>query len=270
LTGDWRLIEDLPSDGFRNMALDEALLEACAGGAGGYPVLRLYSFSPSCLSLGFSQEHEGSADLAFCRGRGIDVVRRPTGGRAVLHDQEMTYAVVARRGRPPFEGSLLEVYRAVSRGLIAGFARLGIDASIAEGSRSTGSPRSGAICFAEPSRHEIVASGIKIAGSSQARRRGAFLQHGSIPIRLDPDLLERATGTSPIEGGGSPRAASLGLEPLLGRAPAAREISRALREGFETAFGIDLRDGGAAPEERERAEWLRAHRYLTAAWTLRR
>lgn len=269
--GTWRFVDDPPADGFRNMAIDEALLEACAAGEGVFPVLRLYAFRPVCLSLGFSQEHARAADLAFCRANGIDVVRRPTGGRAVLHDAEVTYSVVARRGSPPFEGALLDVYRAVSRGLIVGFARLGLEAAMAA-SGSGGSPRDGAICFAEPARHEIEAGGRKVAGSSQARRRGAFLQHGSIPLRLDSRLLARATGAGAetLRSGAPGLPEVLGIEPLLGRPLPARELALALRAGFEEAHGVPFAAAPLAAAERERAEWLRAHRYMTAAWTFRR
>jgi len=280
----WRLIEDPPADGYRNMAADEALLEACAADGEGFPALRLYSFRPACLSLGFSQEHARSVDLDFCRARGIDVVRRPTGGRAVLHDDEVTYSLVARRVTPPFEGSLLDVYCAVSKGLLAAFQRLGVAAAVSSGAAGTGSPRGSAACFAEPSRHEIASGGTKVAGSSQARRRGAFLQHGSIPLRIDVPLLAGATrgpaasgegarDGAPETAGPGPTLTGAGLEGLAavaGRDVGPEDLRAALRAGFEEAFNAHLVRGSMSGPERERAEWLRAHRYLAANWTLRR
>src|SRR5262249_52892555 len=152
---------------------DEALLESCVASAEGFPAIRLYGFAPACLSLGFSQEFARAVDAPYCRASGIDVVRRPTGGRAVLHDVEVTYSVVARRDAPPFDGSLLEVYDAISLGLLAAFSRLGLSARIASEAASNASPATRTVCFAEPSRHEIVVGGRKVAGSSQTRRRNA-------------------------------------------------------------------------------------------------
>jgi lipoate-protein ligase A len=254
------------------MALDEALLDACVASPEGFPVLRLYAFQPACLSIGFSQEFARAVDAGWCRSNGIDVVRRPTGGRAVLHDAEVTYSVVARRDAPPFDGDLLAVYEAVSGGLLAAFRLLGLDAAISKEAPSAGSPGGGAVCFAEPSRHEISAGGLKIAGSSQMRRRRAFLQHGSIPISLDAGRLAAATGTAPLPlpKGSSDPARAHGLGALIGRALSPAGLRAAIRSGFEEAFGVRLAPGRATPSERERAEWLRAHRYLTEAWTLRR
>ncbi|MBI3448427.1 MAG: lipoate--protein ligase family protein [Acidobacteria bacterium] len=263
----WRLIEDPPADGFRNMGVDEALLESCDAGAPGFPVLRLYGFSPPCLSIGFSQELDRAADLAACRDAGLDVVRRPTGGRAVLHDDEITYAVIGRRGDAPFDGSLLDAYGVVAQGLLAGFARLGVRASIAEQARDGDSHRESAICFSRPSRHEIVASGAKVVGSSSARRRGAFLQHGSIPRRFDRALLTRATGG---ERAGEKVPDVPGLARLAGRDVTLPEIAAALGRGFEQALGVRCLPGSLSPAEAGRGEWLRAHRYLTSAWTGRR
>jgi lipoate-protein ligase A len=270
---EWRLIEDGAADGYRNMALDEALLESCAAGSAGFPALRLYAFAPPCLSIGFSQAHERVVDLDFCRSRGIDVVRRPTGGRAVLHDDEITYTVVALAGRPPFDGSVLDVYGTVSRALIAGFEIVGLAAAVSASVRATGSPREGAVCFAEPSRHEIGVSGFKIAGSAPARRRGAFLQHGSIPISHDMETLARATAGRDGPSSGTTAAtlpAMKGIAQILG-APVTREdLAVAIGRGFEAALGANLRSGATSPAERERAEVLRAERYLTTAWTFRR
>lgn len=250
------------------MAIDEALLESCARGAGGFPCLRLYAFEPPCLSLGFSQAHAGAADLQFCRSDGIDLVRRPTGGRAVLHEIELTYAVVGRQDAPPFRGGVLAVYRSVARALVAGFRRLGVEAAVSEEATSDGSPRTGTICFAEPARHEIAAGASKIAGSAIARRRGAFLQHGSIPIRLHLERLVAATGH--LGRGGAEAPPAKGLDQILGRRIEAGELAGSLVEGFEEALGARMAPGELSAEERLLSERLRADRYLTATWTFRR
>jgi lipoate-protein ligase A len=262
----WRLIEDPPQDGYRNMALDEALLESCASGAEGFPCLRLYAFAPPCLSLGASQDHAAACDLAECRARGIDVVRRPSGGRAVLHADEVTYAVVARCGAAPFAGGVLETYGTITSALAAAFARLGIRAEPARGEPGGAAPGGAEPCFAAPAPHELAAGAHKVAGSAQARRRGAFLQHGSIPISLDARTLARVCGAPP----GAPLPEVAGIARLLGRAVDRAEVAAALRAGFEESLGAGLVPGAYAAAERERAELLRARRYLATAWTFRR
>lgn len=276
----WRLIEDPPLDGYRNMAVDEALLESCASRAAGFPCLRLYSFHPACLSLGFSQPAEGAVDPSWCRSHGIDIARRPTGGRAVLHDAEVTYAVVGRYGEPPFPATVLDSYCVISRGLIAGFASLGLRAAVTAGEKPAGPGAGGAVCFAEPTRHEIASGEFKIAGSAQARRRGAFLQHGSIPIVVNMENLARATGS--VGGEAAPPGAApgtvgcaglpeiRGVAQILGRDLSESGLRAALVDGFEKEFGVRLVPGALAGTERESAERLRADRYLSAAWTYRR
>lgn len=259
----WRLIHDAPADGYRNMAVDEALLDACAAGEPGFPCLRLYAFRPPCLSLGFSQEHAASVDLDVCRENGIDVVRRPTGGLAVLHDDEVTYAVVARLGEGPFGGSVVGLYESVAGALLAGFAKLGIEAAVTCGDPRPAS-RGGPVCFAEPSRHEIAAGTSKIAGSALARRRGAFLQHGSIPLTLDMDLLHRAAR------GGEPAGGPSGLAAAAGRNLAAPAVEAALRSGFEEKLGASFAEQTLSSAEHVSSERLRAFRYLSSDWTLRR
>jgi lipoate-protein ligase A len=266
----WRLIESPPFDGYRNMALDEALLEACAAGGSGFPVLRLYSFSPACVSLGAFQPWRGAVNPAFCRDRGIDLVRRPTGGRAVLHHRELTYAVVGRIGEDPFGDGVREIYRAISAALLTAFDSLGVRASVTGDAPSDGSFREGAVCFTEPSRHEISAGPYKIAGSAQVRRRGAFLQHGSLPLEMDPDLLAGAMESAARRDGAEPRPDVRGLSQILERRISIPELVAAIRGGFAESLRASFAAGNPAEEERRRAEWLRAHRYLTTAWTRRR
>jgi len=139
---------------------------------------------------------------------------------------------------------------------------------VSERSASDGSPRTGSLCFAEPARHEITSGAHKIVGSALARKHGAFLQHGSIPIRFDAGRLAGATGH--VDGREGSPVEAIGLVGLLGRSMEQRDLAAALVEGFVEIFGVRMERADLTPGERVRSEWLRAHRYLTTSWTFRR
>jgi lipoate-protein ligase A len=185
----WRLIRNEPLSGALNMAIDEVLLDEVAQ-ARSAPVLRLYRWQPAAVSLGYAQKGKGQVNFEACRRHGIDVVRRLTGGRAVLHHREMTYAVIAREDTPPFSSSILDNYRLVADALLAAYTSLEIYCTLEPRRRRTEYAREAAnVCFAAPSSYEIVRNGRKLTGSAQKRQSGAFLQHGSLPLEMDLDLL---------------------------------------------------------------------------------
>lgn len=161
------------------MAVDAALLAWAVRTHPQRPVLRLYSWTGPALSLGVHQRVNDEL-VARCAERGVDVVRRPTGGTAVLHGDDLTYSVVApSRGR-----GVLEAYSWVAEGLIAGLALLGIPAEVGGGNGPEGMPALDArsACFATTAGADLKVGGSKICGSAQVRRSGWFLQHGSIPM----------------------------------------------------------------------------------------
>lgn len=242
----FRFILTPPARPAWNMAVDEALLAGCLEGR--RPALRLYSWDPPGLSLGHFQRDLAGIDLAFCRRAGIPVVRRLTGGRAVLHYRELTYSV-SSRFEPPLAGGVLEVAGAIARGLSAGLRRLGLEVERggSTGSRASGTPD----CFASVSRHEISWRGGKLVGSAQVRRRNGFLQHGSILLGLDEELLEGVFGPGAAGCGRAP-----GIEPAIGRSVPVGELAGALREGFEEALGIELEPGELGGEEQALARRL--------------
>jgi lipoate-protein ligase A len=257
LSRSWRLLVDDVADGAWNMAVDETLLESCEAGAP--PTLRLYGWSPATLSLGRRQAAAASHDPRFLRQEGIALVRRPTGGRAVLHEHERTYAVAARRGAP-FPGGVLDTYRRIALALRDGLRALGVDAEITDARRTT--PPSGeAVCFASATAHEIAVGGRKLAGSAQARGRDAFLQHGSILLSADVERLGRAIG-SRADG-----ARFVALDEARGAATTTAEIDTALIAAFESAFGAVLVRRELDPDETRAATRLRARKYLSTAWT---
>jgi lipoate-protein ligase A len=176
------------------MAIDAALLEDIEKSSEPRTTLRFYAWARPTLSLGRNQKAEKAADLAYCRDQGIAVVHRPTGGRAVLHDDELTYAIISNDSSY-FGDTIYANYKRVSEALCAGFNLLGIPAVLAPDTvKPDGLPEGvDPPCFLSPSRYELMVNGRKIVGSAQRRLRRSFLQHGSMPIRIDFQALARAT-----------------------------------------------------------------------------
>jgi lipoate-protein ligase A len=259
LAGRWRLLVDDVADGAWNMAVDETLLRACE--EGGLPTLRLYGWRPATLSLGSRQAAATSHDPDYLRREGIALVRRPTGGRAVLHEHERTYAVVGRRGRW-FPGGVLDTYRRIALALRQAFRSLGVPAEVAGADLREPRPGGDPLCFASPSAHEIVVDGRKLVGSAQLRGREAFLQHGSILLGTDARRLGRATGVA-ADGG-----RFVGLDEARGRATKTAELDRALVSAFASAFEAPLEPTRLDPSEELAATRLRSWKYLSSAWTL--
>jgi lipoate-protein ligase A len=258
----WRLLVDPPRDGAWNLAVDEALLESYGDGATHRPpTLRLYGWSPAAVSLGRSQPASGAHDPAVLERWGIDLVRRPTGGAAVLHEHERTYALVGSVRGGDFPGGVVDTYRRVARAVVAGLARLGIDATAAVPVRPA-RPPGGPVCFDRLGPHEIAAGDRKLVGSAQARRRRAFLQHGSIPLRLDAARLSAALGAE-ADPERFTDVLSAAEHPV-----DAQALDAALVAGFELAFGVSLRRGELGRDESLRAAELRCWKYDSIAWTM--
>lgn len=175
----WRLLIDPPADGETNMAVDAALLAAVAQGRLG-PTLRLYGWSTPTLSLGYTQK-ETDVDADACARHGVPVVRRPTGGRAVYHDDEVTYAVAVPETSRWF-GSLAQVYRLAEWAVEEALKRLNVPVDYAD--KKEAGVRSGC-CFSSRTRHEITVGGKKVVASAQRRIRGGALQHGSVILSID-------------------------------------------------------------------------------------
>ena len=233
--------------GAENMRIDADLLRRCAAReiAGG---VRLYWFAPPCLSLGRMQP-DADVDRAACARDGIDVVRRPSGGRAVLHDDEVTYAVVCRVDDPWFGGDVMTSCGRIHRAIAAGLTRLGVvttaHAVTAGDRRAQRASAAGADCFARASAHELLdGSGRKLVGSAQARRAGALLQHGSVllskprtPAYLADGALGRVRGAVSDDGHATP-----GLRTMAGRALDRDQVALALAAGFEEILSLNVLD----------------------------
>lgn len=253
----WRLLDTPPAPGAWNMALDEAL--AASVRAGGPPVLRFYRWRPACLSLGRNQPAAGY-DRAALAARGIDVVRRPTGGRAVLHDRELTYSAVLPDGAL---GGPLEAYAALNRALVAGLARLGVTARLHDAAGARAPVPSLAPCFEAPVAGEVTAGGRKLVGSAQRRWDGVLLQHGSLPLEDDQAALAELLAGRERRAEAAPPACLAGL---LGAVPAWEALTAALGAGVREVLGVE-----PVPDEPSAAEVAGAaalrRRYDDPAWT---
>ena len=191
----WELIIDGTLDGAANMAVDAALLGEVERFPGARTVVRFYAWRRPTVSLGRNQKVENAVDVDYCRVSGIDIVHRPTGGRAVLHDDELTYSVISNDSFY-FGDTIYGNYRRVSEALCLGYNDLGIPAILSPDTRKPDVLDNGIDppCFLSPSRYELMVDGRKIVGSAQRRVRRSFLQHGSMPITCNRDNLARATG----------------------------------------------------------------------------
>lgn len=268
----WRLLRSGPAPAAWNMALDEALLEAVAAGRSG-PVLRLYRWQPAAVTLGYAQRGAEVVNLDACRKLGLDVVRRCTGGRAVLHEHEVTYAVIAPERGGPFPGGILANYGVIARVLGNTLRALGLPVS-EQPQRSAAKGASAcerSACFTAPASFEQVCHGCKVSGSAQKRLGGAFLQHGSLPVDLDPARLFLALDTrgelSPAEGGAR-LAASVGWINRWRAEPATvAAVEAQLLAGFAADLAISLQEESPRADELARADTLLRTRYATPAWT---
>src|SRR5512137_3016795 len=164
----WRLILDPPARGAWNMAVDESLLEHTGRGES-LPTLRLYAWEPACLSLGYAQPF-ADVDATRLQEHGWDAVRRPTGGRAILHTDELTYSITAPLNEPRVLGTVLESYNRLAQALLAAVKSLGVPVEMKEHDIGKANQALGPVCFEVPSAYEITVSGKKLIGSAQARR----------------------------------------------------------------------------------------------------
>lgn len=266
----WRLILSPPLDGATNMALDHALARA-AGRGDAPPTLRFYRWQPACLSLGYFQRLERDADQAACAAEGVGIVRRPTGGRAILHDQEVTYGLAAPAGTPGLGGRILDSYRTISAALLAGLRELGVAAEWAAQAAAGRGPAGGhsAACFDSPGDFEIVAGGRKLLGSAQTRTGGAVLQHGTLLLSADAARLHRLLRLPPELPADALAARMAALDELI-PAPSWQAAVAALVAGFERSWGLAFEQGEPTAAEWALAAELREQRYANPAWTARR
>jgi lipoate-protein ligase A len=248
------------------MAVDEVLMEQAAKGQ---CILRFYRWQPAALSLGYFQRIDSEVDREECSKRGFDIVRRLTGGRGVLHHHELTYSVACPEAVLPI--SVVESYRVLSEGLVAGLRSLGIPAEMASRPQP-GMEGPTAACFDTPSWYEITLAGKKLVGSAQTRCQGAILQHGSLLLRRNTQDMAAVVPLPPEKSAQLQRVLEQKSCALgdLGYFPPWDELTRALTMGISgvttRVFMIDQ----LTPQEEERARELMVTKYASPLWTDRR
>lgn len=233
------------------MAVDEALARQVAAGESP-PTLRFFRWHPPCLSLGFNQPFT-VVDEAFCRENGVDITRRPTGGRAVLHHLELTYSVAAPLAVEPLSRDLQACYRLICGALVRGLQTLGIPAQVASEGGLQLPPTSAAPCFISPAAGEVVVGGRKLVGSAMRRWGQVLLQHGSLLLDWDGRLQAGVLGLS---SDARLRSAVVTVREVLGRVPEEGELVEALVAGFAAVVGVALMPGGLTPGEESLARRL--------------
>ncbi|MDN4074719.1 lipoate--protein ligase family protein [Fictibacillus terranigra] len=273
----WLFIDSGNCDPAYNMALDEALLTWHSEGKIP-PVIRFYGWNPATLSIGYFQKAEMEINLEAVEKYGLGFVRRPTGGRGVLHDQELTYSVIVTEEHPNMPKSVTEAYRVISEGILQGFRNLGLDAYFAiprteEEKAGLKNPRS-AVCFDAPSWYELVVEGRKVAGSAQTRQKGVILQHGSILLDLDEDkLFDLFLYSSERVRARMQKAfknKAVAMNQLRETPVTQEEAKKAFRAGFEEGLQLDLKPYTLTGEQEKEVEQIAESRYRSKEWTFRR
>ncbi len=266
----WRLIYDIPAFGAWNMAVDEAIMESVGAGQSP-PTLRLYAWNPPCLSLGYGQRY---TDVDFTRLADLewDIVRRPTGGRAILHTDELTYSLSLPADDELAAGTVVESYQRISFALLTGLAAIGASPRADQRAERI---QSGPVCFETPSHYEITVEGRKLVGSAQMRRKNAVLQHGSLPLSGD---IARICKTLVFEDEVARQAAeihvrqrALTLADALGCEVDWNDAARAVVDGFIQTFDVDFSqyESTLTDFEHNRAQQLFTDVYSTPEWTHR-
>ena len=274
-TQSWRFLNTAFGNAFFNMAVDEQLVRSVSTGDS-RPAVRVFGWSPPAVSFGYAQAIGNEVDLAEADRRGIEIVRRPTGGRAVLHWNELTYSVVCPSAHLLLGGSIAEVYRAISGCLVAGLTDLGIEVRLEPGHSPVPSPRGNGLtspCFSSTSQYEITLGGRKLIGSAQRRIGETVLQHGSLLIGpehkqvvdLMPGGHERAKSayrkqlelqTISLQEAGY---AELGFE----------DLADGIRSGFEKTLSCELLDLPLSADEKSGVQDLISVKYGTPDWNHR-
>lgn len=268
---DWRLVISRSESGAMNMAIDEAILLAVARGTA-LPTVRFYQWAEPAITLGYFQSYKKEIDFTRTTEQGVDIIRRLSGGRAVLHHQELTYSVAAPENNRVVGGTVVQTYLAISRGIVRGLREMSIPAEITAGKKTKGAIT--AACFDSPSRHEITVLGKKLVGSAQIRKYNSILQHGSVVIENEPDLLFSCLNydneAARTEGRNYFVQRSASLADILGYTPEFQEVAETLKGSLTEELGINLIPHGITDVEMTEALELYRSKYSTDAWNKKR
>ncbi|MCH4825804.1 lipoate--protein ligase family protein [Planococcus halocryophilus] len=259
-----------------NMALDEALLNWHSQGLIP-PVIRFYGWQPAALSIGYFQKVEKEIDMEAVERLGLGFVRRPTGGRGVLHEHELTYSIIVSEAYPDMPETVTEAYRVLSEGLLKGFQNLGLEAYFSvpdtEDKRADLKKPKSAVCFDAPSWYEMVVEGKKVAGSAQTRQKGVILQHGAILIDLDAEKLLSVFKFQNEEAKERMRVKipekAVAINSLRAKPATAEECVVAFKAGFEQALSIELEPYILTEQQLAEVKALEQKKYANSEWNFR-
>lgn len=273
----WYFIDSGPCAPSYNMALDEALLDWHSEGLIP-PVIRFYEWNPATLSIGYFQSVEKEIDMEAVRRLGLGFVRRPTGGRGVLHEHELTYSVIVSEDYPDMPATVTEAYRVISEGLLKGFQSLGLEAYFSipntpDKLQALKNPKT-AVCFDTPSWYELVVEGKKVAGSAQTRQKGVILQHGAILLDLDDEKLVQTFKFSTDEAREKVKKSinqkAVAINKLLQK-PIPIDICKvAFRDGFSEALNVELVPFSLNEKQIEYVKTLEKQRYANDEWNFKK
>lgn len=260
-----------------NMALDEALLNWHSEKTIP-PVIRFYEWYPATLSIGYFQKVHQDIDIEEVRRQGLGFVRRPTGGRAVLHEHELTYSVIVDEEYPNMPKTVTEAYRVLSEGVLLGFRNLGLDAYFSvpdteEKQADLKQPKS-AVCFDAPSWYELVVEGRKVAGSAQTRQKGVILQHGAILLDLDEEKLLSVFKFANEEMREKMRLKipekAVAMNQLVDKPFTIAQCIKAFQDGFQHALKIELIPYELTSEQMAYVEQLEKDKYANNEWNFKK
>lgn len=273
----WGFIDSGDCSPSFNMALDEALLDWHSEGLIP-PVIRFYGWDPATLSIGYFQRVEKEINMEAVKKHGLGFVRRPTGGRGVLHEHELTYSVIVSEDYPDMPKTVTEAYRVISEGILQGFHQLGMEAYFAvpkteEDRDSLKNPRS-AVCFDAPSWYELVVEGRKVAGSAQTRQKGVILQHGSILLDLDEDklfsLFNYPNDRVKERMQRAFKSKAVAINEISDHKVTLEEAKHAFKKGLENGLNVELTPFELSKEQLDYVNDLAKNRYESDEWNFKR
>lgn len=269
----WRLIIDTKNDAYYNMAVDEAIMKIHSQGDTP-PTLRFYGWQPAALSIGYFQQAKKEVDFEKCKQEGIDSVRRLTGGRAILHDREITYSIVIREDYNLLAASIEKSYQQISSGLVAGLTRLGVPAELKAVERGKKAPRGhSAACFDAPSWYEVILDNKKLIGSAQRRKENTILQHGSLPLDDSSEEIFELLNYDSAEKRKKSRRVFKAKSTNLKKAGYVfnkEQLIKALSSGLAEKFEIYLEESALTAAEIKLAQKLAKNKYRNPNWNFKR
>ncbi|GAB4408030.1 MAG: lipoate--protein ligase family protein [Thermodesulfovibrionales bacterium] len=260
----WRLIDSGPCRASFNMAIDEAIARSVREGKSP-PTLRLYGWLTTSVTIGCFQKIS-SINLPYCIEKNIPVVRRLTGGRAILHNHELTYSFSVMTTKEPFSKGLLESYRKISEALSLSLSKVGFSPEMRLHRKNAAYYSKSPLCFNSLSYGEITLNNRKIVGSAQKRWRDGLLQQGSIPYTVDEEDTRKVFG---LDRSADLKDRMAGLMEVIPDLDTDR-LKEAIRHSFEEAFETGFIHSRLSQEEYLHAQELEAERYLSQEWNLQR